>query len=129
MEFVLNSVRDVFISHEEWIDKYVDPKSSLYKEYEIWKEHESDRSKREMNIKPYHHIWVDVLRRGKNIQLERVDKTYSCIMLCKDKRQLVMLNGMLPIATIDRVGHGWKYVSIPPEGIRMLNSEYLYQLC
>lgn len=128
MEFVLNSVRDVFISEEEWIDKYVDPNSSLYKEYRIWKEHESERSAREMNIKPYHNIWVDIMRHGKNYQVERFDKTYSCILLCKDKRQLVMLNGLMPIAIINRVGHCWKYVSIPPEGIRFLNSHYLHQL-
>ena len=126
MEFVLNSARDVFISESEWIEKYVDHGSGLYKEYQIWKTH--DMSQREMSIKPYHHIWVDIIRHGSNYHLERFDKTYSCILLCKDKRQLVMLNGLMPVATINKIGYSWKYVNIPPDAIRVMNTHYLNQL-
>lgn len=129
MEFVLRSARDIFIDPDEWIEKYVDHDSSMYKEYKKTVVEEG-KSVRETNFVNYFYIWVDIIRRSSHhFRLESYDKKGNCINMCKDKRQIVMIKNVMPIAIIDKVGHEWKYRYIPADGLELLNSYYMMQLC
>lgn len=132
MEFIKESTSKECDNFKDWMDRYIDTNSRLYKQFELML-HQIPYSNQtgEINILSPYFLWLEILR-SPDIKIEDSDKVSSGCCSKKSYRQVVLYNDEV-VAVIDKIKVNttkeYRYVSIPYKCLQSLLREYVEQLC